>query len=204
MELIPTQEEVTKLLQDTGALRQGHFQFPNGLHSDQYLQVALAMRYSQHARTLSVGLSRQVRANPDLRNLISELSIVAPATGGLPVAYGVCGALGAKQVYWAEREDRAQPLRFRQYIQQHAGEKVLLVDDLVRSGGRLTELRRLVESNGAEVVGIAVMIYQPNPETPTFDPLPFCYLAKLDGIYYRDAASCGLCKAGVPLERVWI
>lgn len=204
MKLIPTQDEVVELLRQTGALRKGHFHYPNGLHSDEYLQVALAMRYYQHARTLSVALSRKVRAHSELGAMIPELSIVAPATGGLPVAYGVCEALRARQVYWAEREDRAQPLRFRQYMEQVPGEKVLLVDDILRSGRRLTELRQMVESNGAEVVGLAVMIYQPNPETPSFDPLPFFYLARLDAMYYRDAASCELCRSGIPVEQVWI
>ena len=101
MNLVPTHDEVVALLRETGALREGHFESPNGLHSNEYLQVALAMRYYQHAKTLSVGLSRLLRANAELRAIIPELSIVAPATGGLPVAYGVTEALRARQVYWA-------------------------------------------------------------------------------------------------------
>lgn len=193
-----------ELLRETGALRHGHFAYPTGLHSDEYLQVALAMRYYQHAKVLSVGLSRMVRANPEIRAMIPELSIVAPATGGLPVAYGVCEALRAHQVYWAEREDPQQPLRFRQYLEQVRGEKVLLVDDILRSGRKLSELKNLVEGNGAEVVGLAVMVYQPNPTTADFGNLPFYWLAKLNGMYYRDAASCDLCKRGVPLETIRI
>jgi orotate phosphoribosyltransferase len=204
MHLVPTQEEVIELLRQTGALREGHFEYPNGLHANEYLQVALAMRYYQHARTLSVGLSRLLRANSELRAMVPELSIVAPATGGLPVAYGVCEALRARQVYWGERGDDSATLRFRQYLNQKKGEKVLLVDDILRTGSKLTELKQLVESNGAEVVGLAVMIYQPTPKTPSFDPLPFYYLAKLDAIYYQDAKSCDLCKKGVPFEKVWI
>src|SRR6266496_1382832 len=120
MHLLPTQEEVVRVLRDTGALRTAHFEYPSGLHSNEYLQVALAMRYYQHAKTLSVALSRLLRANTEIRSMIPELSIVAPATGGLPVAYGVCEALRAHQVYWGEREDTDQPLRFRQYLdQQH-------------------------------------------------------------------------------------
>src|SRR6266498_4464486 len=114
MHLLPTQDEVVQILRDTGALRHGHFEYPSGLHSNEYLQVPLAMRYYQHARTLSVGLSRLLRANSELRAMIPELSIVAPATGGLPVAYGVCEALRARQVYWGEREEQNQPMRFRQ------------------------------------------------------------------------------------------
>src|SRR2546430_2087146 len=127
MHLLPTQDEVVRVLRDTGALRDGHFEYPSGLHSNEYLQVPLAMRYYQHARTLSVGLSRLLRANTEIRAIIPELSIVAPATGGLPVAYGVCEALRAKQVYWADRDNESQPMRFRQYMEQHPGEQVGLV-----------------------------------------------------------------------------
>jgi orotate phosphoribosyltransferase len=204
MHLVPTQDEVVALLRQTGALRDGHFEYPNGLHSNEHLQPALAMRYYQHAKVLSVGLSRWLRANSEIRAIIPELSIVAPATAGLPVAYGVCEALRARQVYWAERENENQPMRFRQYLEQLPGEKVLLVDDILRTGSKLTEMKKLLEANGAEVVGLAVLIYQPTPRTPDFSPLPFYYLAKLEASYYRDAASCELCKEGVPIEKVWL
>jgi orotate phosphoribosyltransferase len=204
MHLVPTQEEVVALLRDTGGLRDGHFEYSNGLHADEYLQVALTMRYYQAAKILSVGLSRKLRANPEIRAMISELSVVAPATGGLPVAYGVCEALRAHQVYWAERENEGEPQRFRQYLELKPGEKVLLVDDILRSGKKLAELKKLVESKGGEVVALAVVIYQPNPNCITFDPLPFYYLAKLDAMYYKDSSTCDLCKRGVAVDRVWV
>lgn len=204
MHLLPTQEEVVRVLRETGALRDGHFEYPSGMHSNEYLQVPLAMRYYQHARTLSVGLSRLLRANTEIRAIIPELSIVAPATGGLPVAYGVCEALRARQVYWAEREDETRPMRFRQYLEQHPGEQVVLVDDILRSGSKLSEMKTLLESHGATVVGLAVIIYQPTPDTRNFGSLPLYYLAKLDARYYADAAHCDLCRRGAKLEKVWV
>lgn len=204
MHLVPTQEEVVALLRETGALRDGHFEYSNGLHANEYLQVALAMRYYQHAKLLSVGLTRKLRENSEIRAIIPQLSIVAPATGGLPVAYGVCEALRAHQVYWAERDFESQPMRFRKYLEITPGEQVLLVDDILRSGKKLSELKTLVESKGGQVVGLAVMIYQPNPKTIDFSPLPLYYLAKLDAMYYQDAASCELCKKGVPIDKVEI
>jgi orotate phosphoribosyltransferase len=204
MHLVPTQEEVVRLLRRTGAIRDGHFEYPNGLHATEYMQVQLAMRYFQHAKVLSVGLSRLLRANSEIRAMIPELSIVSPDTGGLPVAYGVCEALRAHQVYWADRKEGDGPMRFRQYLEQTPGEKVLIVDDILRSGRNLAELKSLVESTGAQVVGLAVIIYQPTPKTVDFSPLPFYYLAKLDATYYKDAGSCEMCKRGVPAEKVWI
>lgn len=203
MHLIPTPEEVVSVLRETGALRDGHFEYPTGMHSNEYLQVPLAMRYYQFQRMFSVGLSRLLRANPEIRALVPQLSIVAPATGGLPVAYGVCEALRAKQVYWGENGRDNEPLRFRQYLEQHPGEQVVLVDDILRTGNRLSQLQQLLQSRGAEVVGLAVVIYQPNPHMHDFGSLPLYYLGKLEASYYADGARCELCKRGVPLEKVW-
>lgn len=204
MHIIPTQDEVVAVLRETGALRDGHFEYPSGVHSNEYLQVPLALRYYQHQRMLSVGLSRLLRANPEIRAMIRDLSIVVPMTAGLPVAYGVCEALRARQVYWAEREDESQSLHFRQFLEPRPGEQVVLVDDILRTGTRLEELKKLLESYGATVVGLAVIIYQPTPRTHDFGSLPLYYLAKLDASYYVDGAHCDWCQRGVPLQKVWI
>ncbi|HXP88187.1 MAG TPA: phosphoribosyltransferase family protein [Bryobacteraceae bacterium] len=201
MHLVPTHDEVVALLRKTGGLRDGHFEDSSGRHLNEYLQVALSMRRYDVAKILSVGLSRQVRAHSDLRAIIPELSVVAPATGGLPVAYGVCEALRARQVYWAERQNLRDPLRFRQYLEIEKGEKVLLVDDIFRSGAKIAALKDLVEAQGGEVVAIAVVIYQPSPGARKFDPLPFYYLARLDATY-SDPTSCEQCKRGVPVQKV--
>jgi orotate phosphoribosyltransferase len=205
MQLIPTEDEVVELLKQTGALRYGHFEYPNGLHSDMYLQPALAMRHYETAKVLSVALSRKLRANSEIRAIIPELSIVAPATGGLPVAYGICEALRAHQVYWAENAEQGGQLRFRPHLEPQAGEKILLVDDVLRSGKKLTELKTMIESCGAEVVGLAVLIYQPNPDTKSFGSLPFYYLTKLDAMYFGDAAAVESSnRINGPAEQVWI
>jgi orotate phosphoribosyltransferase len=204
MHLVPTQEEVVAVLRDTGALRDGHFEYPNGLHSNEYLQVPVAMRRYQDARILSVGLSRRLRSNPEIRALIPDLSIVAPATGGLPVAYGVCEALRARQVYWSEGDDQGKPQHFRQYIEPQPGEPVVLVDDILRSGRRLSALKRIMEQSGAHVLALAVIVYQPTPHTHDFGSLPLYYLARLEASYYSDASSCDMCKASRPVEKVQV
>ena len=204
MQLVPTQEEVIEMLTRSGALRQGHFEYSNGIHSNEYLQPAIALRRYQDARILGVALSRKVRANPEIRAIIPDLSIVAPAPAGLPVAYSVCEALRAHQVYWAERENENEPLRFRQYVEVSPGEQVLLVDDVLRTGKKLAELRKLVESKGGQVVGLAVIIYQPNPKCCDLGSLPLYYLAQLDAAYYIDGTSCELCKNGTAAVKVMI
>lgn len=204
MNLIPTTEEVVRVLRATGALRKGHFEFPNGSHSDEYLQVPLAMRYYQHAKMLSVGLSRLLRANTEIRTVIHELSIVAPATGGLPVAHGICEALQAKQVYWAEREAPGKGYRFRPFIEPQPGEQVLLVDDILHTGRNLADLKTALEGFGAVVLGLAVVVYQPGPHTHDFGDLPLYHLARLEASYFASSESCDLCKTGQDLTRVWV
>jgi orotate phosphoribosyltransferase len=204
MQLLPAQEDVVRVLTDTGALRRGHFAYPGGSHSDEYLQVPLAMRYYQHAKMLSVGLSRLLRANTEIRAVIPELSIVAPAPGGLPVAHGVCEALQARQVYWAEREAPGLPFRFRPFVEPQPGEQVILVDDALHSGSNLKDLKALLESCGAIVLGLAVIVYQPTPRTHDFGKLPLYHLARLEASYYADAGSCEMCKRGEIATKVWI
>src|SRR6204780_2011899 len=120
MQLVPTHDEVVALLRRTGGLREGHFEYTNGLHANEYLQVALTMRDYATAKILSVALSRLLRAHSDIRAMIPELSIVAPAVGGLPVAYGVCEALRAHQVYWADREEESRSEEHTSELQSHS------------------------------------------------------------------------------------
>ncbi|MDQ2840657.1 MAG: phosphoribosyltransferase [Acidobacteriota bacterium] len=203
MHLIPTKDEVIAMLRETGALRDGHFEYLNGMHTDEYLQVALAFRYYQYAKILSVGLSRRLRADAEIRAMIKELSIVCPTIGGLPIAFGVSEALRARQVYWAEQDNEASPMHFRQFVEPEKGEKVVIVDDILRSGRRMKQVRALLEAKGAEVVGLAVAVYQPNPSIASLGQTPLFYLAQMDALYYKDASTCELCRRGVPIEKVW-
>lgn len=205
-QLIPDETEVIDLLKETGALRYGHFRYPNGTHTDLYLQVALAMRDYKVAKRLSVAMSRKIRQNKELRAMIPQLSVVSPATGGLPVAYGMVEALRANQVYWAEEDIEGSPQRFRQFIEPHKGEKILIVDDILRTGKKVTKVRKLIEECGAEAVGLAVMVYQPTPATPKYenDPeFPFFYLARLDALYYDSASDVKLAP-GEEFVDIWV
>ena len=202
MHLLPTQEEIVRVLRDTGALRYGHFKYPSGLRSNQYIQVPLAMRYYQHAKMFSVGISRLLRGNPEIRALIPQLSLVAPTIAGLPIAYGLCEALRARQVYWAESDEDGMPIHFPQFMGPEKGENVVMVDDILRSGSKFRELRQLLQERGANVIALAVTIYEPNPETVEFDELPIYYLAKVEATYYGEDEPPEA--ASIPPEEVWM
>ncbi len=201
MDIIPSQDDVISILSRTGALREGHFELPGGRHCDRYLQMPLAMRYYQAAKTLSVALSRRLRSDVEITKHLPRVSIVCPATGGLPVAYGVGEALRAEQIYWAERQHDGS-MQLRQFMEVHEREKIILVDDILRSGRMLKEMIKLIEDRGATVLALGVIISQPNVDLPDFGPLPIYSLAKLNVTYYKDAASCDLCRSGVVRQQV--
>ncbi len=199
MELIPTADEVRELLERTGALRHGHFVNRKGLHTDQCLQLALALRHFSESKALCVGLSRLLRAQDKVRRYLPDISIVAPATGGLPVAFGVAEALRAARTYWAEGDDGK--LHFRQFMEQHTGERVVLVDDMIRTGRKLRQLRQLAEQAGAEVLAIGVLASESLAENADFDSVPFCRMTRVEPQYW-PADDCPLCRQRQPLTQL--
>jgi orotate phosphoribosyltransferase len=185
-------------LGETGALREGHFEFPNGQHSSHYFQMPLAMRYHGNARVLNVALSRLLRREPEVLAALPECAIVAPAAGGIPVAFGVREALNADQIFWAEKDDGKY--HFRQYLDAR-GLKCILVDDVVRSGKVITTMIDLIRKAGAEVVAIGSLVHFKDAHFETGN-IPYYALLEVDTRFY-EPAECQLCKTSKPLEKVW-
>jgi len=202
MDIIPNQADVIEILRSTGALREGHFELPTGRHTNRYLQMPLAMRHYQEAKMLSVALSRRLRSDVEISKHLPKVSIVCPATGGLPVAYGVGEALRAEQIYWAERQADGS-MQFRQFMDVHEAEKIILVDDILRSGKMLRGMLQLFKEKGAQVLGLGVIAKQPNADLIDFSPLPIYGLCEVQVEYFSGPDTCTLCKQGVPIVKVW-
>jgi orotate phosphoribosyltransferase len=202
MDIIPSQADVIEILRSTGALREGHFELPTGRHTNRYLQMPLAMRHYQEAKMLSVALSRRLRSDVEISKHLPRVSIVCPATGGLPVAYGVGEALRAQQIYWAERQGDGS-MQFRQFMDVHAAEKIILVDDILRSGKMLRGMLQLFKERGAQVLGLGVIAKQPNADLIDFSPLPIYGLCEIHVEYFSGPDTCTLCQKGVPIVKVW-
>jgi orotate phosphoribosyltransferase len=198
VQLIPSAEQVTDLLRETGALREGHFEFPTGLHSSHYFQMPLAMRYHGNARVLNVALSRLMRREPEVLSALPNCAIVAPAAGGIPVAFGVREALNADQIFWAEKDEGRY--HFRQYLDAK-GLKCILVDDVVRSGKVITSMIEVIHNAGAEVAAIGSLVHFKDAHLDTRN-IPYYSLLEVDCRFYEQA-DCPLCKTNVPLEKVW-
>jgi orotate phosphoribosyltransferase len=202
MEIIPTQDEIVALLRDAGALRDGHFEYSNGVHTNLHVDPALAMRSYQTAKILTVALSRKLRQHSELRALLNDASIIAATPNGMQIAYGLSYVLAPHHVYWVEKRSRNTPMAFRPFLEPHKGEKVILVDDILRSGKLMAEAKALIESYGAEVIAMAVLASLPTPKTLRFDPLPVYWIVELQPRAFSDSNSCELCRQGIPLQKI--
>jgi orotate phosphoribosyltransferase len=174
VDLIPAPEQVMKILNTTGAHREGHFVYPNGTHASHYFQMPLAFRYYDNARILAVALSRKFRMDKAISSRLPKVSVISPSPGGIPVAFAVREALTAEQIYWAELEDGSR--RFRQYIKEGDINPCIIVDDLIRSGKAIEETVKLVKELGTAVIGIGTIL--------RFEDAP----GEIDGIKIKSLA----------------
>jgi orotate phosphoribosyltransferase len=199
VELIPTDEQVRALLRETGALREGHFEFPSGLHSSHYFQMPLAMRYHGNARVLNVALSRKLRLEPEVLAALPDCAIVAPAAGGIPVAFGIREALNADQIFWAEKEEGRYYLR--QYLDAR-GLKCILVDDVVRSGKVTSQMVQLIRDAGASVLAIGSLVHFKDAQLDTGE-IPYYSLLEVE-TKFHPTSECPQCRRGEAVEKVWV
>jgi orotate phosphoribosyltransferase len=147
-----TQDEVLKIFAENGALLTGHFLLSSGLHSPRYLQCALVLQTPPIAEQLGAALAAQVKANERIGAI--EL-VIAPALGGVIVAHEVARSLGVRALF-TERQDGAMTLR--RGFQIEPGERALVVEDVVTTGGSTREVMDVVRQRGGQVAGAGSLI----------------------------------------------
>jgi orotate phosphoribosyltransferase len=141
-------EEVTERFSRTGALLEGHFVLSSGLHSAQYLQCALVLQYPSEAEALAQAIAARFKGE-----MIE--TVAAPAIGGIVIGYEVARALGARSI-WTERD--AGRMTLRRGFNVRAGESILVVEDVITTGGSTRETIDALREAGARVVAAASII----------------------------------------------
>jgi len=158
----------------------------SGRHSDTYVQCARILE--NPALTTRLAKSAVARLPEGL-----EVDVVAaPAVGGIIMGFAVAQALGVKFIF-SERE--AGSMVFRRSFKIEPGQRVLVVEDVVTTGGSVGEVIDLVTASGGEVVGVVSLIDRGGAKAFTADFWPLLQLE----VESWDAASCGLCASGVPV-----
>ena len=182
-------EPILEVFRQAGALLEGHFLLSSGLHSPKYLQCALVLEDPARAERLCRQLAR---AFTDDR----IECVIGPALGGILVAYELARALGVRSLF-TERQDGKMTLR--RGFAVRPGERVLLAEDVVTTGGSLREVQDLITAAGAKIVAVAALVDRTSGRDPGLG-VPVTALVQVDVPTYAPD-DCPLCRQGLPLVK---
>ena len=178
-----TQEQIIEHFRASGALLEGHFILSSGLHSSNYLQCALALQQPKDAARFGRAIAEK------FENAVFD-SVASPAIGGLIIGFAVAQALNVRFI-WTERENGAMTLR--RGFQIEDGGKILVVEDVITTGGSTRQCIEALESRGAKVTNAASIIDRSNGRADV--GVPRIALASLDVPSYKPEV-CPMCARG--------
>lgn len=184
-------ERVLDSLRETGALLEGHFELSSGLHSDRYFQCARVLQYPERAEELARALAQLVRERfrPDV--------VVGPALGAVTWSHEVARALGVRGLF-TERKDGQMVLR--RGFELEPGERVLIVEDVVTTGGSAKEAALCVQATGAEIVGFGTIVNRSGTNPFAELGVELAALAEVEANAWRPE-DCPLCAEGSIAEK---
>ena len=186
-----TRDEILDLFRRSGALLEGHFRLTSGLHSSGYLQCALVLSQPESAEALGRALADRVRH-------VRPTVVLSPAIGGIVIGQEVGRALGVRALF-AERQDGQLTLR-RGFILSER-DRVLVVEDVLTTGGSTRETMEVARAAGAQVVGAASIVNRSGGPVKLggFD-VPFESLLDYSLPTY-EPDKCPLCAQGLPVVK---
>ena len=171
-----------------GALLEGHFRLTSGLHSPGYLQCALVLQHPRDAEACGNAIAEKVTS-------LGVDAVLSPALGGIVIGQEVARVLGVRAIF-AERQDGV--LTLRRGFSLSPGERVLVVEDVVTTGGSTKETIDVARAAGANVAAAAAIIDRSSGERRI--DVPFYALARVSLPTYAPEA-CPLCAAGLPVVK---
>jgi len=183
-----TLDALLDLFRRSGALLDGHFRLSSGLHSPGYLQCALVLAHPQHAETLGRAIADAMREH-------RPTVVLSPALGGVVIGHEVGRALGVRAMF-AERQDGE--LTLRRGFMLGETDRVLVIEDVLTTGGSTRETMQVATAAGGRVVGAAAIVDR-SGGTAKFD-VPFAALLKVDLPTY-EPDRCPLCAQGMPVTK---
>jgi orotate phosphoribosyltransferase len=188
-------DTVLDLFRRVGALLEGHFRLTSGLHSPGYLQCALVLQHPKEAESCGEAIAERVRG-------LGAQVVLSPALGGIVIGQEVARALGVRAIF-AERQDGK--LTLRRGFALAPGERVLVVEDVVTTGGSTRETIDVARAAGAAVVGAASIIDRSGASTGSGQAavdlgVPYHALATIALPTYQPE-QCPMCAAGSPVMK---
>lgn len=184
-----TEKEVYDLLVGTNAIMTGHFHLSSGLHSPHYVEKFNVLQHPLYVEKLCKAIAEHFKD-------AQIETVVGPMTGGIILAHETGKALGTRAIF-TERVDGK--MTFRRGFNLHEGERVLIVEDIVTTGGSVREVIDVVKQFGGVPVAVAMIVDRSGGKA-TFDGVPNFALLHMDVETYAPE-DCPLCKKGVPLTK---
>jgi orotate phosphoribosyltransferase len=185
---------VLDLFTETGAYLRGHFRLTSGLHSAEYLQCAKVLAIPRYAERLGQELASKLRTN------IGQTQIdvvVSPAIGGIIIGHEVARAFDVPALF-TERDSSSNQMVLRRGFELHPGQRVIVIEDVITTGGSTREVVDLVQNAGAQVVAAGSIVDRSGGEANVGTPR--VALETLKPITY-DPADCPLCREGQPVVK---
>jgi orotate phosphoribosyltransferase len=179
------------VLRACGALKRGHFLLSSGRHSDQYIEKFDLLRNPAATSAACASISEQFRDR-------SVDVVVGPTTGGVILAFEVARQLGVAAAYAERATSSGSGREFRRGTAFAPGARVLVVDDILTTGGSLRETLEALEAHPVEVVGVSVLVDRSGGSADV--RVPWTALATLD-VASWEPEQCPLCAAGEPLVK---
>ncbi len=183
------QAGLVELLKQTGVIMEGHFLLTSGRHSGRFLQCSQLLQYPQHAEKVC-----RMMAEPFKDKQIE--TVIGPAMGGVILSYETARALGTRALF-AERAE-GESMALRRGFKIAAGEKVLVVEDAISTGGSVQKVLNLLKQTGAEVAGVSIMIDRTSGKVDFGVPLQALLSMEIESYSPEE---CPLCREGVPLQK---
>jgi orotate phosphoribosyltransferase len=177
-------DEIVNILEQVGAIRQGHFELSSGRHSGTYIQCALVLAHPQHAGQLGSALAELFKEH-------SISCVVSPALGGIIIGHEVARALGVRALF-VER-DRSGQMALRRGFELKPSERVLVIEDVWTTGGSTREAIGVVEQEGGLAVAAGALIDRSGGRLEL--NVPARALLQMDVPSY-EPDDCPLCRAG--------
>jgi orotate phosphoribosyltransferase len=182
------ESRVLELFRTSGAMLEGHFELSSGLHSDRYFQCALLLQYPKRAEELARALAAKLRAQGHEKIDV----VIGPALGAVTWAHEVARALDARALF-TERKDG--PMSLRRGFSVSPGERVLVVEDVLTTGGSAREVIEVLKSFDVRPIGVGAILNRSGGNPFEKDALPLTTLAAV-AVKTWVRAACPHCGAG--------
>jgi orotate phosphoribosyltransferase len=179
--------DIDALLRSTGAVLEGHFRLASGRHSGTYVEKFRIMENPEATEAMCGMIAGRFRD-------AGATAVVGPAMGGVILAYETARQLGVRDVF-AEKDGEGR-LVFDRGFAFSPGQPVLVVDDVLTTGGSVRQVLSLVENTGAKVVGVGMLIDRTNGAVDFGVPFYACHVMEVESF---PADDCPLCRQGLPL-----